>query len=113
MEKVKKNPPGRRWFKKLSLKTKWLLSSVVGLLLIGYGIVSITEAAHLKHSDDEISRWFLYGTYSLVVFCAGISIFGQAIVFKSKIEIKKMLRKKEIESSLKKLKPTKMINPDN
>ena len=113
MIETKKNPPGKRWFKKLSLKTKWLFSAVSGILLIGYGLASFSEASHLKHTGESFTRWFLYGTYSLVVLMAGLSIFGQSIVFKAKMDIKKMLRKNIRNSIKKNLKPTKMINPDS
>lgn len=109
MEVKPQKPPGKRLLKNMSLRTKWLLCSIGGLMLMGYGLCVFSEAGNLKHSGADTIKWVLLGTYSLVVFNAGVSIFGQAIIFKMMIEnrkfIKKMLKERD-KKTFKKLKTT-------
>ncbi|AFK04060.1 hypothetical protein Emtol_2927 [Emticicia oligotrophica DSM 17448] len=93
MELKNKKPPGKKMLKRMSLYTKWLLSSVGGLLLIGFGLSLFSEAGHLKHTNEPFLRWFLLGTYSLIMICSGLSVFGQGIIFKVRIENKKLIKK--------------------
>lgn len=66
----------------LSLKSKWLLYSISGLLAMGFGLSLFGEAVYMKHSINATLPWVLYGTLSLVVFNSGVCLFGQAIIFK-------------------------------
>jgi hypothetical protein len=93
MEVKKQKPPGKKLLKNMSLYTKWLLSAVGGLMLIGFGLSVFSEAAHLKHVNAPFLRWFLLGTYSLIMINGGLCVFGQAIVFKMKMENKKLIKK--------------------
>ncbi len=114
MEVKKQKPPGKKMLKRMSLYTKWLLSAVIGLLLIGFGLSIFSEAANLKHTNASFLRWFLLGSYGLIMINGGLCVFGQAIIFKVKIESKKQIRKalKEREKrSTKKLTITKMETP--
>jgi hypothetical protein len=40
----------------------------------------------LKMSGSGFVNWFGLGTLALAVFFAGLSLFGQAVVFKSQID---------------------------
>jgi hypothetical protein len=55
----------------MTKKTKWLLQSTVGLLLIGAGLSMAIDAGFEKFAGNP---WVLYGTLALVVFNSGICI---------------------------------------
>jgi hypothetical protein len=69
-----------------NLKRKWLKFAVGGILLMGFGLSLLGEAGILKMSGSGFVNWFGLGTLALVVFFAGLSLFGQAVVFKSQID---------------------------
>ena len=63
-------------------KAKWLLFAPVGLATIGAGASMIHWAGSLKDQHAPTSRWVAAGTAALVVFNAGISLFGRSVVEK-------------------------------
>ncbi len=66
----------------MTKKQKWLLFSVLGLVLIGAGLSFFGEALILKMAADKWQEWFWIGTLSLVLINSGISFVGQAIIYK-------------------------------
>lgn len=68
------------------LKTKWLIYSIGGLVLLGFGLSLLGEAIIFKLNNDF--SWFYWGTAALVVFNTGIGLIGEAIVTKFKLEKK-------------------------
>jgi uncharacterized membrane protein len=68
------------------LKIKWLKFAVGGILLMGFGFSLLGEAGNLKMSGSDFVVWFGLGTMALSVFFAGLSIFGQAVVFKAQLD---------------------------
>ncbi|MFD2201225.1 hypothetical protein [Shivajiella indica] len=69
-----------------SLKRKWLTYAVGGILLMGFGLSLLGEAGGLKISGSDFFDWFGLGTLALAVFFAGLSLFVQAVVFKSQMD---------------------------
>ncbi|MGY8923785.1 MAG: hypothetical protein ACKVJR_08650 [Flavobacteriales bacterium] len=65
------------------MKKKWWLYSVLGLLLLGFGLSLLGEAIIYKSQNDY--KWFYWGTAALIVFNSGIALVGRAIVLKVKI----------------------------
>jgi uncharacterized membrane protein HdeD (DUF308 family) len=65
------------------MKKKWWLYSVLGLLLLGFGLSLLGEAIIYKSQNDY--KWFYWGTAALIVFNSGIAMVGRAIVLKVKI----------------------------
>jgi hypothetical protein len=61
-------------------KKKWLLLAPGGLMTIGAGACLISWAGTLKAQGAPTSKWVAAGTAALVVFNAGVSIFGQSVV---------------------------------
>lgn len=61
-------------------------SSVVraglGLALTGMGLAMTADAALVKYGGSAPAVWVTYGTAALVVFNAGLSVFGSAVVLK-------------------------------
>lgn len=58
----------------------------MGLVLIGFGACLIAESAMVKFAGAPWQGWVLYGTLALVVFNAGVSIFGDAILQRARYE---------------------------
>lgn len=71
-----------------------MILAPTGLMLVGYGLCVFSEAAFLKHSGQPFQRWFLLGTYSLIVVNAGLALFGQAVIFRAQIEIRREMRRR-------------------
>ena len=61
---------------------KWLLLSIIGLLLVGFGLSIFGEAIILKIKNN--GNWFLWGTISLITVNSGLCFLGQAIIEKIK-----------------------------
>ncbi len=67
----------------MNLKTKWLIYSVAGLILVGAGMSVFGEALSRKQNSEP---WFWIGTLSLVLLNSGLSFIGQAVIFKVRRE---------------------------
>ena len=65
---------------------RWLIQAPLGLLFIGMGLCFAIEAAFLKHGNSDSNLWVYAGTGALIVFNAGISIFGDAILHRFRYE---------------------------
>ena len=63
-------------------KTKWLLFAPLGLATIGAGASLVHWAGSLKDRQRPTGEWVGAGTLALVVFNAGISLFGRGVVEK-------------------------------
>jgi predicted benzoate:H+ symporter BenE len=61
-------------------KSKWLLFAPLGLMTIGAGACMVHWAGSLKDKNKPTKHWVAAGTAALVVFNAGISMFGQSVV---------------------------------
>ncbi|WP_425391652.1 hypothetical protein [Ekhidna sp.] len=58
---------------------KWMLLGPTSVILTGAGLCFAIEAAFIKHSENGGNEWIWYGTGALIVFNAGISLFGDAM----------------------------------
>ena len=69
-------------------KTKWLIFAPVGLLTVGAGACLVDWAGQLKTRGVAPSKWVAAGTGALIVFNAGLSLFGRSIVEKTLYEVR-------------------------
>lgn len=67
-------------------KKRWLIFAPLGLVLIGTGLSMVVDAGMYRMKGAATLNWVVYGTAALVVFNAGLSFFGQAIIEKIKCE---------------------------
>jgi hypothetical protein len=74
-------------------KKKWLTHAVGGILLMGFGLSLLGEAIIAKMDGSEWYYWFLTGTIALILFFGGLSVFGQAVVYKVLLFQKKYKKK--------------------
>lgn len=79
-------------YTKEELKSKWLKYSIGGIMLFSFGLCLFSEAANLKHAGKDMATWIIFGTISLICINAGLSLFGQGVIYKSQYDIK--LRRK-------------------
>ena len=56
---------------------------------MGFGLSVMGEAIIAKSLEKPFITWFLTGTVSLSLIFAGLSLFGQAVVYKTLIDQKK------------------------
>jgi len=61
----------------MSPKMKWLTYSATGLALTGVGLSLAIDVGFKKYAGED---WFLYGTFALIIFNSGLSLFGQAVI---------------------------------
>ena len=64
-------------------KTRWLLQAITGLLCTGAGLSMAIDAGLIKLQHGD---WFLYGTFALVVFQAGLCLLIDSLRFKIKAD---------------------------
>jgi hypothetical protein len=74
-------------------KEKWLLFAPIGLLTIGAGASMVDWAGSLKTKGKPAGTWVLAGTAALVVFNAGMSLFGRGVVEKTLYEVREKVPK--------------------
>ncbi|MCC2547032.1 hypothetical protein LJY25_11290 [Hymenobacter sp. BT175] len=60
-------------------KTKWLLFSPLGLVTVGAGACMIQWSGAMKDRNAPTREWVAAGTAALVVFNAGLSLFGRGV----------------------------------
>ena len=66
------------------IKTRWLVFSISGMLLLGLGLSLLGEAIIYKSQNNFY--WFYWGTGAMATFNAGIGLIGEAIVMKVKLD---------------------------
>ncbi len=69
---------------KTKIKT-WIWQVPIGLILLGTGLSMAIDAGSQKANGQP---WFWYGTFALVLFNAGLCVFGDAVVKRVKYEMK-------------------------
>ncbi len=60
-------------------KSKWLLFAPAGLVAVGAGASLVHWAGALKDRRVPTVQWLAAGTAALVVFNAGLSLFGRGV----------------------------------
>ena len=68
---------------KRKIKT-WFCQAPIGLVLVGTGLSMAIDAGSQKANGQP---WFWYGTLALVLFNAGLCVFGDAVVKRVKDEM--------------------------
>jgi len=65
---------------------RWLIQSPLALIIIGFGVCLVSEAAMLKYSGAAIWDWVIDGTIALVVLNSGLCFLGDAILWRVRFE---------------------------
>lgn len=56
------------------------------MLMIGFGVSLIGEAVLMKGSGVNWLEWAAMGTFALIVFNAGLCVFGESVLCKVRYE---------------------------
>lgn len=72
----------------MSDRKKWLIFSILGLILVGLGLSIFGEALLQKAQAESWHDWFWLGTLSLVIINSGLSFIGQAVIYRIRHERK-------------------------
>ena len=70
---------------KNTIKRKWLIYSICGLLLTGFGLSLTGEAILSKYQSPNSNFWIAYGTLALIVFNSGLCLFGQGVIYRMQL----------------------------
>ncbi len=71
----------------MNIKIKnWLWQAPLGLVLVGAGLSMAIDAGSCKANGQP---WFWYGCFALIIFNAGLCVFGRALIKQVKDEMKK------------------------
>ena len=65
---------------------RWLIQAPISLVIIGFGVCLVAEAAMLKYGGASTRIWFLNGTLALIVLNTGLSLLGDAILHRARYE---------------------------
>ncbi|MCR9251351.1 MAG: hypothetical protein NXI20_13055 [bacterium] len=65
-----------------TLKRKWLIYAISGLVVFGFGLSLLGEANIEKLQRPDSWHWVVYGTIALIVTNSGLCLFGQAVVLR-------------------------------
>ena len=68
----------------MNLRIKWLVFSLLGLTLVGFGLSLTLEAARLKNA---VESWFWLGTLGLCVVNSGLAFFGDGVKSRVLLEL--------------------------
>ena len=71
---------------------KWDELAPRGLLVMGFGFSMLGQAIIARVKKRGFLRWFGLGTIALVAINAGVSIFGEAVKYRTlyELDIKKL-----------------------
>jgi len=64
---------------------RWLVFAISGLTLTGFGLSLLGESIIAKNQNKP---WFWLGTLSLIVVNSGISMVGQAVNYRIRLDLK-------------------------
>ena len=66
---------------------RWRLLAPLGLGTVGFGASLLGYAVELRTKGAGFATWFAWGTVSLVVFNAGLAMFGEAVKHRVLLDI--------------------------
>jgi hypothetical protein len=67
---------------------RWLIQSPIALMVVGFGACLVAEAAMVKYDGAPTWDWVSYGTLALVVLNSGLSLLGDAVLWRMRYEAK-------------------------
>jgi len=66
------------------MRRKWLVYSIMGLLIFGMGLSFLGEAIIMKYTKSPY--WVIWGTAALTITNFGLCLFGNAVAIKAKMD---------------------------
>ncbi|WP_229248929.1 hypothetical protein [Dyadobacter sandarakinus] len=77
----------------MSTRTKWMILTPIGLILFSFGLINLTEATYQRRTGQPTQVWVVLGIYSLVLINSGLVIFGEALRFRTMVNIRRETRR--------------------
>lgn len=65
-----------------ALKRRWLTYGGGGLALVGAGFSVAADAGSRRASGAATPEWIARGTTGLVLLCAGLGVYGEAVLLR-------------------------------
>ena len=95
MEIKGQKPPGQKMMKKMSLKTKWILSSVTAYILFGFGLCFFVIGLLKIHDGYDKATWIFISLLSLCIVFSGMAFFAKSIIYQMEIKSRKIWKQKQ------------------
>ncbi len=90
-----KKTAGQKMVKKMSLETKWRLTSISSYIVLALGLIFFNESFFRLRGGFDTTTWLFFGVISSMIFFSGLAIFGKSIIYKSEIRSKKIWKEKQ------------------
>jgi hypothetical protein len=95
MELKGQKPPGQQMIKKMSLKTKWMLSSMAAYFLFGFGLTFFVIGLLKIHDGFDKTTWVFISLLSLCIIFSGMAFFAKGIAYQIEIKSRKIWKQKQ------------------
>ncbi|MCP9767717.1 hypothetical protein EGI22_07315 [Lacihabitans sp. LS3-19] len=95
METKGQKPPGQKLIKKMTLKTKWLLTSVAAYFLFGFGLCFFVIGLQKIHDGYDKATWIFISLLSLTIIFTGLAFFANGIIYQMEIKSRKIWKQKQ------------------
>jgi TRAP-type C4-dicarboxylate transport system permease small subunit len=90
-----KKAPGEKLIKKMSLRTKWILTSILSFLIIGLGLSFFVFSWNRLQIGFDKATWGFMVLVSLAVFYLGLVFYGNSIMYATEIRSRKIWKQKQ------------------
>lgn len=90
-----KKAPGQKLIKKMSLRTKWLLTTTLSFIIIGLGLSFFVFSWNRLQIGFDRPTWAFMVFLSLGVFFLGLVFYGNSIMYRTEIKSRKIWKQKQ------------------
>jgi hypothetical protein len=105
---TEKKAPGQKMIKRMSLRTKWILTSILSFSIIGLGLSFFVFSWNRLQVGFDKATWGFMILLSLAVFYLGLAFYGDSIMYRTEIRSRKIWKQKQKE-----LKKKRFVNKGN
>jgi magnesium-transporting ATPase (P-type) len=90
-----KKAPGQKFIKKMSLRTKWLLTTTLSFIILGLGLSFFVFSWNRLQIGYDRPTWAFMVFLSLAVFFLGLVFYGNSIMYRTEIKSRKIWKQKQ------------------
>ncbi|MCP9765837.1 hypothetical protein EGI31_23120 [Lacihabitans soyangensis] len=90
-----KKAPGEKLIKKMSLRTKWLLTTALSFVILGLGLSFFVFSWNRLQIGFDKATWGFMIFLSLAVFYLGLIFYGNSIMYATEIKSRKIWKQKQ------------------
>ena len=95
MEIKGQKPPGQQMIKKMSLNSKWILSSVAAYFLFGFGLCFFVISLLKIHDGFDKKTWVFISLLGLSIIFSGMAFFAKGVAYQIEIKSRKIWKQKQ------------------